>query len=418
MTIPLVAMVSYQSADRDSAARLRDELTLRGMVTIYDRASFRWGARLADEMEDGWNRCDAFVACITPAYLYEGLPNGQPRPALDSEFIPVMQRRRRALAEPHPASEAAATVRPIIYPVVRGLGNVRSAAPGRVRAATGEDIGGLWTPEVDQGAGPLPIRDAGLVARKVLEDLLPRGGSATTDGYEVVLVTRGTDQPPGEITIDATALLGGPDRRVGDPANWSRLLTALRDVEAVMKAHGRSRSLKVHANAHISAALLFGRIFNQAAGWRLRVVARHGDALSGIEAPDSSGLNDTWEPQDPRADWISVEIDLLGQPVFDQATEWLRTTAQSPRGRLQLSRTGARGDLLPDRVSMMAARAADVIRTRVASERPRRLALMCASPVEFATLLGHRLTSLFADIELLERGDEGYTLVLTLPATA
>src|SRR5207253_6297496 len=141
-----------------------------------------------------------------------------------------------------------------------------------------------------------------------------------TDGeYEIVLVTRGTGQAPGSLSLDATELVGGAMRRVGDPTGWQRFMRAVDDVEAVLASHGQCRTIRLHAAAHVSAGILFGRIFNQAAGWRIHVAGRWGVSDSGDTTTSDDGLVIGWEAGSARSDWISVEIDLIGQPVFPMA---------------------------------------------------------------------------------------------------
>jgi hypothetical protein len=66
----------------------------------------------------------------------------------------------------------------------------------------------------------------------------------------------------------------------------------------------------------------------------------------------------------------------------------------------------------------MTAVAAGGIRDAVFDIRPARVHLFCASPVEFAVHLGHRLTSLHADLHLYERDGPRYMPSLIIPATA
>jgi hypothetical protein len=215
--------------------------------------------------------------------------------------------------------------------------------------------------------------------------------------------------------MDATALLGGPVRRVGHPDDWQRYMQALDDMEAVLAAHGHCRTIRLRAASHVSAGILFGRIFNQAAGWRMLIPGRHGVSDSNGVGASNDGLVIGWEPGSVRSDWISVEIDLIRHPVFTMATDRIRGTSSPPRGRLQVRRSGG-GDLQADEIASMARTAAEQVRTRVGDNRPRRVTIMCASPIEFAVLFGNRLTALWCELELLERSDAGYETAVIVPS--
>jgi TIR domain/SMODS-associated and fused to various effectors sensor domain len=409
-------MVSYQSADAVSSVRLRDELRLRGFVVVHDRTSFRGGEHVGNQMADGVDTCDAFVAYITPSYLYETAPSGSPRPALDQEFIPVARRREREIAEAIRVGADPKTAGPVVYAVVRDLGDPHREAPERVRKATGIDISGWWAPVVDQSPDDLRREDAATVAGEILKAVIAHSVDAGHEELEISFVTRGTGQPPATVTIDATSLLGGEARRVGRSEDWGSVLAGLRDVEATLAAGGGVRSIRLRAAAHISAGILFGKVFHQAAGWRLIVGGRHGDVDGDVGDDDATNLRAVWIPGTASSDWLSVEIDMLGQPVSEMATEWIRTTATAPRGRLQISLVPGQHELEPEELAKLARATATEIRQRAAAERPKRIALMCASPIEFAVLVGHRLTAMWCALELLERGDDGYETVLTVPS--
>ena len=112
---------------------------------------------------------------------------------------------------------------------------------------------------------------------------------------------------------------------------------------------------------------------------------------------------------------MSVEIDLLGHPVHEMARELLRRRSVSIRGRLQVSWLGAY-DFTPEQTSAMADSVAQELRAHVSATRPRAVHIMCATPADFATLLGHRLTALEADIQLYERSADVYAPSLLIPA--
>ena len=64
----------------------------------------------------------------------------------------------------------------------------------------------------------------------------------------------------------------------------------------------------------------------------------------------------------------------------------------------------------------MAAEAAWELRNRITALRPPRTHVFCASPVEIAVLLGHRLTALGTDLYLYEREGDAYQLAIVLPS--
>jgi CBASS immunity sensor of nucleotide second messenger signals/TIR domain-containing protein len=406
---PLSAMVSYQSKDAEAAELLHLELALRGLDVIHDRCTFQAGGRIPSQMADGVERCDALVIYLTRNSLYLDSP-GAPRPAIDGEFVPAMRRRRRELSR-HPDWPPSA-VRPVVVPITHGLGDPRSEAPDVVRRETGEDISSLWAPTIDQTTPSITQAEAAMVAKRVLDSLLPPGEGPADVPLEVSVATRGTSQPPAALTVDATPLLGGDTPRPGEPSDWARYLVALRDVQATLVRHGRSRELRLQVNAHLTGAIAFGLVFNQAAGWGLEVRARHGWAAY-RDAPDSAGLNIGWDRLFGSAD-LSVEVDVLGRNVTDLADGVIATLADPPCGRLQVTRP-AGADLMPAEVAAMASLTAAAIRRRVDECRPRRVHLMCAAPVEFGVLLGHRLTSLRADLHLYELSANQYVPSLVVP---
>jgi hypothetical protein len=135
--LSLVALVSYQAADLVSAQLLHKELSLRGLRVIRDRDAFLDGRRIEFEMGEAVARCDAVVAYLTPNSLYLSQPPGNPRAALDFELIPAMQRRRDHLADLRSRGIGdTSVVRPVVVPVVFGLGNPRTDRDDRSAAAS------------------------------------------------------------------------------------------------------------------------------------------------------------------------------------------------------------------------------------------------------------------------------------------
>lgn len=404
----LSAMISYQSNDLASAELLHEELCLRGLFVAHDRCTFAYASRIPDEMKTAVETCDAFVSYLTPNSLYLSAPAGAHRPAIDSEFLPAMARRRRSLS----GVSDPRLARPLVVPIFKGLGD-RAAATDAVLGATGEDIGSLWVPGVDP-TNALTRSEAADISAHVLSALLSQEEDDQDEPLMVSFASRGVSAATTLCSIDATLLLGGPDRRVGDPADWERVMRALREVEACLSRFSRVRVLYCRVNAHISAALLFGRVFNQAHQWQLTVEGQAG--LADVVSPQSPPtVAPSWDPQSRGQD-ITVEIDLLRHPVFDLATVAIREHGLQLKGRLQIRRPQI-GDLSSIEIAQLAADTAQAIREKISETQPSAVHLFCASPVEFAVLLGRRLTATGADLVLYERDASGYLPVLTVPHT-
>jgi hypothetical protein len=410
MTEALSAMISYQWTDASAAELIHEELALRGLVVHHDRCSFPTGSRIGTNMDDAVASCNGFVAYLTPHSLYESSPPGSPRPAIDAEFKPAMDRLARSQAKD------GGSRRPVIIPLTHGLGDPRTRAPERVRRATGRDISSLWTPVVlDQSTTSISGSEAAAVGSALLASLLAPGADPPTDDrIEVLVVTRGEGQPPAFLSIDGTNLLGGATNRPGEPETWDRYLAGLRDLQSAMARWTERRELDLRIRAHLSAAIAFGRVFNQAAGWRPSIEGRHGRVSPSTEV-DHEKLRTSLDKGGRPGD-LSVEIDLLDVQVSDLAAGTLMRLANPATNRLCIWREGHQSDLLPNDVAAMASGAAVAIRDAVFDLRPAQTHVFCASPVEFAVLLGHRMTSLHTNLHLYERDGDGYVPSLILPA--
>lgn len=399
---PMSAMISYQSLDRAAAELLHEELALRGFVVVHDQCTFTSGSRLATEMRLGVETCDAFVAYLTPESLYLDAQPGTPRPALDDEFRPAMDRRR----EPRPPGQGP---HPVVLPVPKRLGT-RSEADDTVFSQTGESIGALWMKSVRTNDPKLSQAEAAAIARETLQATLQPNQRRVEEPVPLIFVTRGNSQPPRFLTLDGTSLVGGT-RQAGNQQDWDRILEGLRDLEETL-ARTNLRDLDLVAKAHISGAIAVGRVFHQSAGWRLSVAGRYDSVRpSPMEAPDI--LDVGIDPQG-RGNDLSCEISLVGQPVFAMAREAIREFQINLSERLQIT-PRTRGEIDSQTASHMAGQAAWALRDRVAEVRPPRTHIFCASPVEVAVLLGHRLTGLGTDLLLYEPEGNSYQLALVLP---
>lgn len=410
MTEALSAMISYQWTDASAAELIHEELALRGVVVHHDRCTFPAGSRIGTNMDEAVASCDGFVAYLTPHSLYESSPAGSSRPAIDAEFKPAMDRLARSQAKDNGSR------RPIIIPLTHGLGDPRTQAPDRVRRATGRDISSLWTPvTLDQSTTSITESEAAAAGRALLAALLAPGADPPTeDPIEVLVVTRGEGQPAAFLSIDGTNLLGGATNRPGESATWDRYLAGLRDLQSALARWTKRRQLDLRIRAHLSAAIAFGRVFNQAAGWRPEMEGRHGWVSPSTEI-DHEELRTSLDKGGRPGD-LSVEIDLLDVRVSDLAAGTLMHLADPATNRLCIWREGHQSDLLPNDVAAMASGAAIAIRDAVFDLRPARTHVFCASPVEFAVLLGHRLTSLHTNLHLYERDGDGYVPSLIVPA--
>jgi SMODS-associated and fused to various effectors sensor domain/TIR domain len=412
MTAPLTTMISYQWADASAAELIHEELALRGLVVYHDRCNFLTGSRIGTNMDEAVARCDGFVAYLTPNSLYESSSPGSPRPAIDAEFKPAMDRFARAQAIDN------GTRRPVIVPLTHGLGDPRTEAPERVRRATGKDISSLWAPVIlDQSTAAISEIEAASVGRALLEALLVPGvDPPTKDPLEMLVVTRGEGQSPSFLSIDGTNLFGGVTNRPGESGSWNRYLVGLQDAQIALARWTQRRQITLRIRAHLSAAFAFGRVFNQAAGWRLDIEGRHG-RVTPSDQTEHDGLKISLDKGGGVGD-LSVEIDLLDVQVSDLASGVLMNLDEPIANRLCIWREGQQSDLLPNDVASMASSAAIHIRDSVFTLRPSRTHLFCASPVEFAALLGSRMTSLHTEIHLYERDGDHYVPSLVIPANA
>ncbi|MEX2548408.1 MAG: SAVED domain-containing protein [Chloroflexota bacterium] len=407
---PLVALVGYQWGDSTSAELLHEELAMRGLTVLHDKCSFAVGTRLDSAMADAVARCDAYVPYLTPNSLYEGGEAGSARPALDDEFIPACRRRRLS------AGAGERPPKPVIAVVTHGLGDPHTAAAERVRAATGEDVGTLWSVAVDQADDELTQVDAARVADAVIDAVLPVSGDALGASVPITVVSRGTGQPPRFLTVDVTSSLGGRDRRPGEPVDWQRYLDAVRSLERALSRWTESRVLDLVMKGHTTAAVAFGRVFNQASGWHHVVESRSGPTeLAVAGAHDHITVaSEAYRRGGP----LLIDVDLIGHQVADLANESSRHLPP-PAGRVHIvaGQELLGRDLTANEIGTAAATAALEVRRMAAACRPDAIHLFVAAPAAFSVLLGHQLTALEAELVLYERGPDGYEAVLTVPST-
>jgi len=400
MRVPLTVMVSYSWDDANAAELLHEELAFRGATVFHDRCTFPVGTRIAPNMTRAAHDCDGFIAYFTPSSLYELQPPGLPRPVIDEEFIPVMERVAQSRA---PGGSPA----PVILPITHQLGDPRGEALERVRRATGRDISSLWTPvTLDQTTTSITQHEAAAACSGLVAALIERAMKRSkTDPVDLLVVTRGSGQPATFLTVDATRSLGGPTPRPGDSADWKRLLAGIKDLEQCLAASTRERRLNLTVRAHLTAALIVGRVFHQAAGWRLTVAGRGGDARLASDVNEQI-LQVSFDRGALGGD-LAIEIDLLGVEVGKVAASVLAASVPPITSRLVMWREG-RADIAPDEIGSAARAAGSAIRAAVFESRPNTVHIFCASPAEFAVLVGHQLTSLHTTLQLYERDGERY----------
>lgn len=398
-TTALLVMISYSWDDAQAAELLHEELALRGLSVAHDRCTFPAGSRMTPSMRRAAAECDGFVVYFTPSSLYESKPDG-PRPVIDEEFLPVVDR----LASDQP---------PVVMPLVHGLGDARTEAVERIRRATGRDVSSLWMPLVlDQTTRLIQPGEAAEAARLLLNALTQRHADRLA-GVELSVATRGSGQVPARLNVDATPLLGGDPPRPGDEITWTRYVAALRDLERALAVVVSDRAIRLIPKTHLTGAIVLGRIFHQAAGWMPSVAGRFGDAS--FRNTDVLGDLDIAEDTGSLGGDVSVEIDLLGVKVTALTSQTLAAATDPIATRLVVSRN-TRNELTPGQIAGVASGVADRIRAVVHDRRPRLVHLFCAAPVEFAVLVGTRLTSLHADLQLYERDGDRYVPTLRLPA--
>lgn len=398
MKTPLV-MVSYSWDDADAAELLHEELSLRGVAAAHDRCTFPTGSRIAGSMHEAAATCDGYVVYFTKSSLYEDRP-GEQRPVIDDEFLPVVDR----LTNDRP---------PVVVPLVHGLGDPRTEAMERIRKATGRDVGSLWMPvTLDQSTRRITQLEAAAVADKLTAAVLVQHAQQLEDTrLELSVVTRGSGQVPAQLSVDATSTLGGDDPRPGSEADWDRFAAGLRDLETNLASTVEVRDLRIAARTHLTGAVTLGRSFHQAAGWRLTVAGRYGDAsLASAVAPQD--LHTAADIGTRNGD-LSVEVDLLGVEVSPLAAGALAATPNPTASRL-VARRDSKEDLSPEDAAGAAKVISDQVRELVHDRRPGLVHLFCAAPVEVAVLVGHRLTSLHTNVQLYERDGDRYVPSLRL----
>lgn len=395
-----IAMISYSSKDRDAADVIQDELALRGFDVIRDQNSFTDGSRNANNMKTGVETCEVFVAYLTRHSLYLDEPENHPRPALESELRPALQRRRRNLSN-------LGARKPIIIPVAHGLGD-RDKAGEIIRRQTGEQIDSLWRSEwLDQSTAHITPPEAARLTDQALRAFLEQ--EPPKPPMKIFIATRSTSPPPCRFTINGTRLLGG-NRRPGDPDSWSRLYAGLCSLVQRLQSHCAG-DVSVELACHLSAAFAVGRTLHQASRWS-PCFSTNGDMVTPTTENECSNLQGDLDRY-ARAGDLLVDLNLLDHDVATPSDRL--AVPLNLGGRISLTRSSTH-HMSPFEIAVAARFSAIKVRSAHASIRPNKIHFTMAAPASFAALLGYHLTSLEADIVTYEFDNHEYHPALVIPS--
>ncbi len=397
-----ISMISYSSKDRAAADLIQDELALRGFDVFRDQNSFTDGSRIPANMKRGVETCDVFVAYLTPHSLYLNQPKGKPRPALDGEIRPALERRSQNL-------DARGRSTPIFIPAAHGLGN-REEASRTFQSKTGVPIDSLWTSQwLDQNTPHITQPEAATLADQALRAHLEQ--ESPQPPIEIFIATRGVPPKPLRYTVDGTRLLGG-DRRPGDPDSWLRFQAGLRSLVELIESHCAG-VVSVHLACHLSAAIAVGRMFHQASRWSPSFITK-GCRVAPTTQEVNSDLQGNPELYSEHGDLL-VNVDLVGHDVARSSSDL--ASLLNLGGRLSLTRRSTH-QMSPIEIAVTARCTATKVRSIHADLRPRNIHLSMAVPAGFAALLGYHLTALEADIVTYEFADYEYYRALVIPSVS
>lgn len=397
-----IAMISYSSKDNVAANLIHDELALRGFNVIQDQNSFTDGSRNAYNMTTGVETCDVFVPYLTRHSLYLDEPTEHPRPALESELRPAFQRRRRNLNQSGP-------IKPIIIPVVHGLGD-RNAASETIRRQTGEQIDSLWRSEwLNKKTKHITQPEAARLADQALRAFLEQEPPKIP--MKIFIATRGTIPQPRRFTIDGTRLLGG-DRRPGDLYSWSRLHAGLLSLVERLQSHCAG-AVAVDLACHLSAAFAVGRTLHQASRWFPCFCTKSDTVIPTTKNGCRNLLGDLDRYAKPGD--LLVDVNLLDHNVATPSDRL--AVSLNLGGRISLTRDSTH-QMSPTEIAVAARSTAIKVRSAHAILRPKKIHLTMAAPAGFAALLGYHLTSLEADIVTYEFANYKYHKALVIPSVS
>jgi hypothetical protein len=388
------AFVSYAHEDVESAIRLVEELKLRGFDVFRDVERMREGRRLLDEMGAGIDRADLVMCLLTPSSLAS-------TPVIEGELKPSLRK-------------AARSGRPIVMPVVCGLGNTHDEVTTHTWAALQHDFASTWTggilpTEFDQ----VGVDDAARLADKALRAVLSAGVGPGDGAWSLDVATRGCAPASDGLSVDATSFLGGAGKLVGHPAAWARLKRGITELEQALRAHGRRREIAVAGDMHLTAGVAVGYTFRRTTGWRLRVRADDQAFYPLSNDWGHSGLRVLREPGSPAASLITAEINLTGRQM-DGLVDDVLSTLGRPSERLRIEHVAGSMYIPCDQLAAMAGTAANAMKEAVSDRRADTVHLFLAGPAAFAVLLGAELNALGPFLQLYEWADHAYHASLEL----
>lgn len=388
------ALVSYAHDDgKGNAQHLAAELRLRGFATAVDTEAFRPGYGLDGEMAEAVD-ADLVVGHLGPAALVS-------EAVVQKELGPALRSARRF-------------ARPVVLIVPHGIGGSRpevdTTIAGRLRFSPST----IWADTIVEGKSELDPTICAGFAEQGLRGVFGTSRGPSGGQWDVVLATRGSRPHHDGLVVDATELIGGPERRPGTPQDWTRLAVALRDVERVLARHGRRRSMTVTPQCHETAALLFGLTFSTASRWALTVQTRDGAACSDSAESGLDGLREVPAEMSFEDRRLFVGVDLVGRGVEQSIDRLVHRDGRHPGLHVHFESTELDVDLTAERQARMAAGIARRIKAHVDRFQPERVELFYAGPAAAAVLLGRRLDTLDVPIGLWEHHGD-YTLSVDFP---
>lgn len=390
------ALVSY-SQHTQTALLLTEELRLRGFSTFRDLDSIQHGHRIAADIEEGLAHADAVIFDITEEALAS-------EAVVEMEFKPTMRRARSG--------------RPLALAVCRGLGSTPTEVQENTWARLTTPFDATWTMTLPGATSPnIPIAaaDAALVAGRALGGVFRRGCGPSADRWNIHLVTHGHPSFGPQLTVDATNLVGGHERRTGSRECWARIWRALCDLERVLAGHGARRGITLTAYAHLTAGVAAGFAFRRTKGWELCVASTGLTDCQQSELLAHDDLTFSLDPGSLNGDAMTVEIDVLGQGI-DPAVERALQASAPPRARLLVGRRENGARIAASEYGAMAAATAQEIKRHQRCLGVRNLRFFIAAPLPFAVLLGAELNAAGAHIHLHEFDGHDYRPSLTLHA--
>jgi hypothetical protein len=385
---------SYSHEDWDAAVRLVEELKLRGFVVFRDIERMREGRPLEHEMGEGVDNADLLMCLLTENSLSS-------KPVVEKELKPALRKATRE-------------GRPVVMPVVCGLGSSHEKVTERTWGVLQHDFTGAWSGGILAApADALTPDDAAAMARKAVNAVFPRDRGPAEGTWRLQVATHGSPVAADGLSVDATSFLGGDRRQVGHPAAWERVRQAVVDLERALRAHGLRRDIEVTGGAHLTAAFLTGFAFRRTAGWRLTVRANDDVCYPQANVTAHDALRFVPEPGSLDSTFITAEVNLLGSSM-DSLVDDILSSLGRPALRLRVEHANGSEYIPCEDLAAMASATARAIRDAVSDRRADRVHLFLSAPFSFAAFLGAELNAVGAFVQLYERADHRYHASLEL----